>query len=302
MSPFFSVVIPTFNRADKLKRTLDSVLVQSFADFEVLVMDDGSTDGTRTMIESVTDPRVRYEWASNSGGPATPRNRGIDAARADWICFLDADDLWYPNKLEQTERAIRNDPATDLFCHDVVTSVPGSDRKSLSRCGPFEKDLYRVMLIEGNQVITSATTVRRDFLNRYQLRFNTSSDYVIVEDFDLWLRMALNGGQFKRLREPLGVYVLEQDSISTDLTRFQRNRMVLLYDHVYRLQPFERDKDRLWHELNCYLKLEQGKTLVARKQFGAGMRALALGFRGAPAGSIKHSVSKLVRRIRKSIS
>lgn len=301
MKPFFSVVIPTYNRAEKLKRTIDSVVSQTFSDFEILVMDDGSTDGTRAMMGSPLDARIRYEWASNSGGPATPRNRGIDLARADWICFLDADDLWHPGKLERTARAIRECPTADLFCHDVVSYMPGSDRKSVSKCGPFEKELYRVMLLEGNQVITSATTVRRDFLNRHALRFNTSSDYVIVEDFDLWLRVALNGGRFRRIREPLGDYLLGDDSISADLTRSQRNLITLLREHVYQMQSFEPDKDRLWRELNSYLAIELGKSLIANRQLVAGVRSLIHGCRGTPVRATVHIVSRLIRRIRKAM-
>ena len=110
MKPFFSVVIPTFNRSPVLKRAIESVLAQSFLDYEILVMDDGSTDDTQAVVESFHDQRICYYWAENSGGPATPRNRGIDAARADWICFLDADDLWYPDKLERVAEEIKRNP------------------------------------------------------------------------------------------------------------------------------------------------------------------------------------------------
>src|SRR5882672_1834830 len=109
LRPCFSIVIPTYNRAAKLKLTLDSVIAQTFTDFEVLVMDDGSSDNTREMVESFRDSRIRYQWAPNSGGPATPRNRGIDAAVADWICFLDADDRWYPDKLRRVAQVITAD-------------------------------------------------------------------------------------------------------------------------------------------------------------------------------------------------
>ena len=104
--PRVTVFIPTYNRAGSLRETLDTVLAQTFTDFEVLVMDDGSKDDTAGMVAAIGDPRIRYEWAPNSGGPATPRNRGIEAASADWICFLDADDFWYPDKLGTMARTI----------------------------------------------------------------------------------------------------------------------------------------------------------------------------------------------------
>ena len=301
MKPLFSVVIPTYNRAEKLQRTIESVLAQSFPSFEVLVMDDGSTDSTRAIVGSFNDSRIQYDWAPNSGGPATPRNRGIDAAMTDWVCFLDADDLWFSDKLEQVAKCIETHPGADLICHDVVTSVEASGEKFTSRCGPFEPDLYRVMLTEGNQVITSAVTVRREFLNRHVLRFNTSPDYVIVEDYDLWLRIALVGGRFFRIRQALGVYVIERGNISLDVTRFNRNHMTLLKAHVYHLQTFDPDKDRLWRKITSHLLLGRAKTLIAENRFVSGIQSLAMGFRRAPASSVLYLASKFARRIRKNM-
>ena len=80
MKPLISVVIPTYQRRDKLKVTLDSVLSQTYDNYEVLIMDDGSTDGTKEMISSYNDPRIFYNWHENTGGPAKPRNIGIELA------------------------------------------------------------------------------------------------------------------------------------------------------------------------------------------------------------------------------
>lgn len=302
MKPFFSAVIPTYNRAETLRWTIDSVLAQTFTNFEVLVMDDGSTDGTRKMVESFADSRIKYDWAPNSGGPSTPRNRGVDAATTEWICFLDADDLWSPNKLEQVARYIQANPGADLICHHVVQTEEVSGKSTIARCGPFERDLYRVMLTEGNQVITSATTVRREFLDRHGLRFNTSPDYVIVEDYDLWLRIALAGGKFCKIREALGVYVIRPSGISSNLTKWDRNLMTLLKEHVYNLQKFDPDKDRLWRKITSHLLLDRAIVLIAEHRLASGIQSLLKGFCGAPATSIFYIFSKFTRRIRKYLS
>jgi len=86
--PVFSVVVPTYNRAEKVCRAIKSVLNQSFSDFEILVMDDGSTDNTCEVVKELADPRITYEWAKNFGGPAAPRNRGINLAKGKYIAFL----------------------------------------------------------------------------------------------------------------------------------------------------------------------------------------------------------------------
>jgi glycosyltransferase involved in cell wall biosynthesis len=108
--PFVSVVIPTYNRLRQLTIALESVLSQSYSNFEVIVVDDGSEDGTGESIESliggrsVSAPTVRYVFQTNKGS-SVARNRGIAEARGEWIAFLDSDDLWYPEKLEWQVRA-----------------------------------------------------------------------------------------------------------------------------------------------------------------------------------------------------
>jgi len=297
MGFFFSVVIPTFNRANKLKKTLESVVAQTFTEFEVLVMDDGSTDDTRAVVESFHDARICYEWAPNSGGPATPRNRGIDAARADWVCFLDADDLWYSDKLQRVSEAIAQHPDCDLICHNEMMSVLATQSKSLFPYGPYEPDFYRLMLTLGNRVSTSATTVKRSFLNQHGLRFNESRDYVIVEDYDMWLRIAFHGGMFHYMDETLGEYIIEEDNISSDLPRIRHNQLVVLRDHVYNLQQFEPNKDRLWRDINAGLLISRAKREVAGKQYGSAIKLLASALKTSIAGSARYIYIKSINAI-----
>jgi glycosyltransferase involved in cell wall biosynthesis len=108
---FVSVVIPTYNRLRQLCAALESVLAQSYSNFEVIIVDDGSDDGTREHIESLINGRaesdipVRYFFQGNQGSSAA-RNRGIAEARGEWIAFLDSDDIWYPDKLQWQVRAV----------------------------------------------------------------------------------------------------------------------------------------------------------------------------------------------------
>lgn len=288
LNPFFSIVIPTYNRASTLKLTLDSVVAQTYTDFEVLVMDDGSTDNTEAVVESYLDPRIRYEWGPNSGGPATPRNRGIDAARADWICFLDADDLWYKGKLKRVAEVIETTLSLDLVCHNERMSVLATAKKTPLHYGPFEPNFYQVMLRLGNRVSTSAVTVRRDFLNRHGLRFNQSSDYVIVEDYDMWLQVAFYGGVFHFIADYLGEYIIAGDNISSNSQRIQNNHLVLLRDHVYSRQTFQPDKDRLWREINAGLLITKSNNQISKRQYIVGVSTLIRAFRGSFVGAMKY--------------
>jgi glycosyltransferase involved in cell wall biosynthesis len=111
-TPFISVVIPTFNRLQKLAAALDSVFAQSYSSFEVIIVDDGSSDGTRQHIESLIRtrserPSLRYVFQANQGS-SVARNRGIAEAGGQWIAFLDSDDVWYPDKLQWQVRAVES--------------------------------------------------------------------------------------------------------------------------------------------------------------------------------------------------
>jgi glycosyltransferase involved in cell wall biosynthesis len=260
--PLFSVVIPTYNRAMRLARTIDTVLAQSFANFELLIMDDGSTDGTAEMVESYRDSRIRYDWAPNSGGPATPRNRGIDLAKGDWVAFLDADDLWYPKKLEAVAEVITHAPEITAICHNEYRKNDVTGERRLLCHGPYEEDFYRVMLLQGNRVSTSAVVVRREFLNRNELRFNTTEEYAIVEDYDLWLRIALTSGRFFFIEDPLGEYIIENDNLTSNFKRYQHNRTCLLRDHVMNVQSFEPNREKLWRMMKVRLAIQNSKQIV----------------------------------------
>src|SRR5262245_1813867 len=99
-NPKISVIIPTWNRAQSVKRAISSALRQTHPPHEILVCDDGSTDNTEEVVRAMGDSRVRWIAGPHAGCPAVPRNRGIAASKGDWIAFLDSDDAWLPEKLE----------------------------------------------------------------------------------------------------------------------------------------------------------------------------------------------------------
>jgi len=105
MNPRVSVVIPTYNRAAKVPRGIESVLAQTFSDLEVIVVDDGSTDGTGNILGEAFGNRIRYCPQANQGASAA-RNKGIAEARGDWIAFLDSDDEWEKDKLQWQFKAL----------------------------------------------------------------------------------------------------------------------------------------------------------------------------------------------------
>ena len=120
-NPFFTVVIPTYNRSNLLKRAVVSVLDQTFDDFEIIIIDDHSTDDTCSVVSSFSDPRIKYAINHRKKGACGARNTGIFVAKGKWVAFLDDDDVWLPDKLEyQYELAQNVDETVGLICTDYA--------------------------------------------------------------------------------------------------------------------------------------------------------------------------------------
>lgn len=119
--PFFSVIIPLFNKEKFIEATLKSVLNQTFIDFEILIINDGSTDNSATIIEEFDDPRIRYFLKENAG-VSSARNDGIKKAQSNYITFIDADDYWYPDFLEEMFKILQNYPQQKVFSAAIEES------------------------------------------------------------------------------------------------------------------------------------------------------------------------------------
>jgi glycosyltransferase involved in cell wall biosynthesis len=200
--PSVSVIIPTWNRAATVVAAVESALVQTHAPIEVLVCDDGSTDDSEQRIRALPDPRVRWLPGSRGGRPAIPRNRGIAAARGEWLAFLDSDDAWLPDKLARQLAAVR---ATGRLacCTNAWRMFPGLDRRALMRNGA---DGVRTLadLLGGNGVICSSALVHRSLLADAE-GFPEAAILKALEDYALWLRVACFT-EFDHLAEPLVLY------------------------------------------------------------------------------------------------
>lgn len=182
--PRVSVIIPTYNRAGMVGEAIDSVLSQSFDDFELMVIDDGSTDGTEEIISAYL-PRITYLYQSHRGVSAA-RNRGIAAARGTYICFLDSDDLWLKEKLSFQMRFMASHPES-LICYTDEIWI----RKGI-RVNPMKKHRkYSGMIFEQCLplciVSPSSVLIARTLLEKVGVFDETLE---VCEDYDLWLRIA----------------------------------------------------------------------------------------------------------------
>lgn len=184
MRPRVSVVIPTYNRSGALDRTLQSVFGQSERDVEVIVVDDGSTDGTPSMLAGYGS-RIRVIRKEN-GGAGAARNAGIDAARGEFIAFLDDDDVWLPEKTREQLRLFDANPDAALASTGAMF-VDERDRLDYVQAWSLNGRLFDRLLFH-NPVITSSVMVRRSCLVAMPSLFRT--DLAPVEDWELWIRIS----------------------------------------------------------------------------------------------------------------
>lgn len=186
-----SVILPTYNRAYCLEASMNSVLNQSYPDLELIIVDDGSDDGTKELVENMqqTDPRVRYFYTQINQGAAAARNYGIERASGDYLAFQDSDDLWRPEKLSLQMKQMDEKKAD--FCYHEVQCNFGNGQYAIlpQQQVPVHKkegDIYEQMLYE-NLVDCPSLLVKRGCIDRIGM-FDTQMK--ALEDYDLALLLA----------------------------------------------------------------------------------------------------------------
>ncbi|MCH9770702.1 MAG: glycosyltransferase [Gammaproteobacteria bacterium] len=227
MGPLISVIIPTYNHAEFIAEAVSSVLVQTYNNIEVIVVDNFSTDETISILTGLsTDDRLKYFKFENKGIIAAARNYGVQQASGEYIAFLDSDDIWVPKKLEKQMAVF--DRGLSAVCSNFI---PMGDVRfvynQLSKV--IEKSKYKdfgyEQVILQNPVITSSVLIRaEDFIAVGG--FNESSDFAYIEDWELWLRLCSNG-YFRALFEPLLHYRL-LDKPERDLRDVARRTLLVI--------------------------------------------------------------------------
>lgn len=211
--PTISIVIPTYNHANYLCRTLQSIIDQTYKNWEAIIIDNHSTDDTVKVINRYKDPRIKYLKINNNGVIAKSRNVGILAAKGEWIAFLDSDDWWVADKLRTCAGYLNSQ--VDLIYHDleIICSSHQLFRKKLVAARKLKKSILIDLLVNGNAISNSSVVVRKKMLEKIGL-IDECKDLVAVEDYNTWLKIANLTDQFLYLPIRLGYYFIHDQNIS----------------------------------------------------------------------------------------
>lgn len=189
--PKVSVIIPTYNREKYIAETINSVLNQTFSDYETIVVDDGSTDNTERVIREEFADKVIYLSKSN-GGPASSRNMGMRVAKGEYIAFLDSDDLWLPEKLEIQTRFMDAHPEIGLTYSWALNFRQSSNGKIEDLCLAICRDTPNLKrLLTGNCILLLTAMLRKTCLEDVGL-FDEGKDLIGLEDYEYWIRIAMS--------------------------------------------------------------------------------------------------------------
>jgi glycosyltransferase involved in cell wall biosynthesis len=278
--PTVSIVIPAYNVAPYIGETLDSVFAQTFADYEVIVINDGSPDTEE--LERAIQPyqeRIRYLSQKNSGASAA-RNAGLHAARGKLIAFLDADDLWSPNYLAEQLKFMREYDC-DLACADAMIFGVSADAgrtyfDAVMKTAPAMGDVTFLELVNAERsLITSGVVVRRDLILEVGLFDEALRN---AQDFDLWLRLARHGARLAYHRHVLLRYRSRPNSLSGDAINSHR-RELRVFDKIeqsYDFTPDERaEVSLLIRNRRALLEYELGKLYLLPGDFARARESFA---------------------------
>lgn len=205
-----SVVIPAYNQGHFLGEAIESVLAQTYPDFEILVVDDGSTDDTAVIAQSYTDPRIRYIYKEN-GGLSSARNAGLRQAKGEYISYLDSDDCFLPQKLARLVAELEAAPAIGLAAGQALLM----DEHGRQLGKKFDRPLPEnpVELLLGNPLHVGSVLLRREWQEKAGFFDETLRSY---EDWDMWLRLALAGCRMRYVPEPVSLYRFHSAQMTRD--------------------------------------------------------------------------------------
>ena len=250
--PFFSIIMPTYNQSNFIGAAIQSVLDQSFKDWELIIVNNFSTDETVKVISNFADNRIKVINFRNNGIIAASRNKAAVEASGSYLAFLDSDDVWYEEKLTQIYNEIYS--KSDIIYHSEIWKFQGKETVVKKASKQKIEQIFESLLFFGNHISTSAVVLKAKVFKEVG-GFSEDSTIVTAEDYDLWVRLAHRGFNFQYLDKYLSVYRVHSGGNSKRAILNRRSTLNVI--------------------LNNYRQLNQ-KTLKHRLMLSYGFIRLAL--------------------------
>ena len=241
--PLVSIIIPLYNSENYVHKTIESILNQTYKNFELIIVDDASTDNSIKIINSYVrdDKRIKLiQSSSNFGGPARPRNIGIRESKGEYIAFCDNDDLWENNKLEmQLNQIIKNN--FNFCCSDILLIDENNNELNFS----FFRKITRMIfftptyfkLFFSSQIALSSVLISREFLG--ENKFDEDKNLIACEDYLLWLTLFRKKQiKYYKTKDKLVRYRIIKNSASSNKIRQQIIWMYCLTKHIINEKDF----------------------------------------------------------------
>ena len=208
--PMVSVIMPAYNAEKTIKESMESVLKQTYKDFELIVIDDCSSDGTEALIESyaLKDNRIIHLKNQCNSGVSYTRNRAVECARGEWIAFLDSDDIWETNKLETQVALMKAKNAVLVY---TASSYISADGTPYSYILPAEEKISYSMLLKRNIISCSSAMIKTSVMKNIKM-----PNDAMHEDYFVWLTVLKSIPYAYGINEPLLIYRLSNNSKSSN--------------------------------------------------------------------------------------
>jgi glycosyltransferase involved in cell wall biosynthesis len=274
MNPKFSVIIPAYNTENFVAQTIRSVFAQTDQNYEIIAVDDGSTDGTLQALREF-EPRIKVLTKPN-GGPASARNLAIKHSTGEYIAFLDSDDLWVKHKLEVQGAYLDRHPSVGLLFSEVLMFSEVDGRRKVHSKEGYTGDPTFYQLLFGNFIPNSTVVIRRACIDRVGW-LNESPELIAVEDYEYWMRIARTC-PLVGLSKPLAYYRIRDGNLMGDGKDIDKR--LKLFMAV--IEEIEKSYPRMWEEqqvdrslLLARLHVRAGFAWKLRGLYGESLRRFA---------------------------
>jgi glycosyltransferase involved in cell wall biosynthesis len=254
-NPLVSVVIPTYNREFFLRRAVQSVLDQTFTDWELLVVDNESTDGTAKYLKTLNDSRIRVLNVKNNGIISISKNLGICQSKGKWVAFLDSDDWWHHSKLFECKKYMMDSIA--LIYHDCKVDSKYIKRKDINS-RQLKSPVLFDLLLNGNPIVGSSVVVKKSLLAEVGY-MNENANLNTTADFNTWLKIASKTDSFLHIPQKLGCYSFHKNNVSS--LAISKPTIESMEDFLYLLDKKQRRR------IVSNLTYSQGRLRFINKDF-----------------------------------